>query len=102
MPDGVVVLLGLGAGTYAFKAAGPMLLGGRTLPPAIDAAATWVPAALLASLVVVSTVVDGSDVVVDARIAGVGAAAVALARRAPFVVVVAIAVAVTALVRQLA
>lgn len=99
MSEAMLVLLGLGAGTYVCKAAGPVLLGGRALPPAIDSVARWVPAALLASLVVTATVVDGQRFVADARIAGVAAAALALWRRAPFVVVVVMAVAVTASVR---
>lgn len=102
MSTAVVVIAGLGAGTYVLKAAGPLLLGGRRLPPAVDRAAQRLPAALLASLVVVSTLAADRSVVVDARLAGVVAAGVALRLRAPFVVAVAVAVAVTGTLRWLA
>lgn len=97
-----LVIAGLAVGTYALKAAGPLLLGGRRLPPPVERAAQLLPAALLASLVVVSTVGDGRSLVLDARLAGVLAAGVALRVRAPFVLVVVVAVAATAAVRALA
>jgi branched-subunit amino acid transport protein len=97
-----VVVLGLAAGTYALKAAGPLLLGGRRLPERAERMAVQLPAALLASLVVVSTVGGDRALVVDARLAGVVAAGVALRLRAPFVVVVVVAVAVTGLLRAVA
>lgn len=102
MSPAVVVILGLGAGTYVLKAAGPLLLGGRSLPTAVDRASRQLPAALLAALVVVSTVADDRALLLDARLAGVVAGGVALRLRAPFIVVVAVAVAVTAVVRGLA
>ncbi len=94
-------ILALAAGTYAMKAAGPLLLGGRPLPPGLDRVATLLPAAVFAALVVVDTFVDGGELVLDARAAGVGAAAVAAWRRAPFLVVVGVAMAVTAAIRAL-
>ncbi len=101
MSTSVVVIIGLGLGTYALKAAGPLLLGGRRLPAAVERIAQLLPAALLASLVVVSTVAGDRALVVDARLAGVVAGGVALRLRAPFIVVVAVAVAVTGVVRAL-
>ncbi len=56
-------------------------------------------AALLAALTAQQTFGDGHELVLDARVAGVAAAAVALVLRAPFLVVVAAAVVVTAGVR---
>jgi len=97
-----LVIAGLGLGTYALKSAGPVLLGGRRLPERIERLASRLPAALLASLVVVSTVGGDGELVLDARVAGVLAAAVALRLRAPFIVVVAVAVAVTGALRALA
>ncbi|HAS10545.1 MAG TPA: branched-chain amino acid transporter AzlD [Acidimicrobiaceae bacterium] len=94
-------MIGLGLGTYALKAAGPLLLGGRRQPAAVERIAQLLPAALLASLVVVSTVAGDRALVVDARLAGVVAGGVALRLRAPFIVVVAVAVAVTGVVRAL-
>jgi branched-subunit amino acid transport protein len=62
---------------------------------------TFVPAALLAALVAVQAVASGQDLVVDGRLAGLAAAAVALALRAPFVVVLVVAGATGALVHVL-
>lgn len=95
----VVVLIGLSAGTYLLKAAGPLLFGGRQLSPGLDRLAARIPAALLSALVVVATFGDERSVTIDARVAGVVAAGVALWRRAPFVLVVAVAIVATAVVR---
>jgi len=94
-----VVLVGLGLATYGIKAAAPLALGGRPLPQRVERLAQLLPAALLAALVAVSTVGDDTALAVDARLVGLAAAAVALWRRAPFVVVVLVAAAATALAR---
>lgn len=94
-----VVLVGLAAGTYALKSAVPLLVGGRAMPGWITRLSDLMPAALLAALVLVSVVVRDGTLAVDARVVGLGAAAFALSRRAPFVVVVAVAAAATAIVR---
>lgn len=89
----------LAIGTYTLKAAGPLLIGGRRLPPAIERLAHLAPAALLAALVAVSVTTQGRDLVIDARYVGVGVAVIALWRRMPFLVVVMAAAAATALAR---
>jgi branched chain amino acid efflux pump len=94
-----IVLVGLAVGTYGLKAAVPLLVGGRELPERLQRAANLLPAALLAALVVVSTVVEDAELVVDEKVVGLGAAAVALACRAPFVVTVIVAAAATAVTR---
>jgi branched-subunit amino acid transport protein len=94
-----IVLVGLAVGTYGLKAAAPVLLGGRQLPERVARVAQLLPAALLGALVVVSTVSDDAALHVDARLVGVGAASVALWRKAPFVVVVLVAAAATAVAR---
>lgn len=99
MSTTIIVLIVLSAGTYALKSAGPLLLGGRRLPGILDRMAERIPAALLAALVVVATFGDGRALTIDARAAGVLAAGVALWRRAPFVVVVIVAIGVTAVFR---
>ncbi|WP_370326303.1 AzlD domain-containing protein [Euzebya sp.] len=96
-----VVLVGLFAGTYALKAAGPVLLGGRELPAMVTRLAVLLPAALLAGLTLSSTVADGRALTVDARLVGLLAAAAALRLRVPFIGVVLIAAAATAAVRAL-
>ncbi|MFV0309193.1 MAG: AzlD domain-containing protein [Desertimonas sp.] len=92
----------LGAGAYGFKALGLVVLGGRHMPARMDRCLTLVPAALLMALVVKDTFSTGTELVVDARAAGVGVAAVAAWRRAPLVVVIALGALVTALVRRVA
>jgi len=57
------------------------------------------PVALLAALAAVQTFASGTQLVLDARVAGVGAAVLAILLRAPFLVVVAVAAATAALVR---
>ncbi len=97
-------ILVLAAGAYLFKAAGLLVFGasdetslgiriGRLLPPA-----------LLTALIVVSTFgdADGQGLTLDARTGGIAAAAIAVWRRAPFVLVIAVGAAVTAVLRALA
>jgi uncharacterized membrane protein len=95
----VVVLTSVG--TLALKAAGPVLLGGRPLPDRLSGVVTLVGPALLAALVAIGTFADGQRLVLDARVLGVAAAAVAIKLRAPVLLVVVIAAGVTAGVRAL-
>lgn len=60
------------------------------------------PVVLLSALTVLQTLDSPGGPVVDARLAGVAAAAVALVLRAPFLVVLVVAAATTAGVRALA
>jgi uncharacterized membrane protein len=92
----------VGLATMAIKAAGTLLLGGRTLPPRAQAALEHLAPALLAALVVTQAVgASGGGFAVDARLAGLAAAAVALALRAPLLLVVTVAAATAAIVRAL-
>ena len=63
--------------------------------------AALLPVSLLAALVAVQTLGAQQSLVLDARVAGVAAAAVALVLRAPFLVVVIVAGVVAAVLRQL-
>ena len=101
MREGALVVLLLGAATYALKAAGPLVLGNRELPPRVARTMALLPAPLLAALVVVSVAVDGGRIVLDARAAGVAAAALVLWRGGGFVATVVAAAVVTALLRAL-
>ncbi len=95
-----LVALGLLAvGSFVLKAAGPVAAAGRELPPRVRAVAELLPAAMLAALVVTQTLGEAGRLVLDARVIGLGAAAVAVALRAPFPVVVLVGAGVTALVR---
>ena len=86
----------------AIKAAGPLLLGDRQLGPRATVVVASLGPALLTALVLVDTITAGQRLVVDARLAGVAAAGIALLLRAPMLVVLAVAIATTALVRLLA
>ena len=73
----------------------------RPLPAALAGVVVLLGPVLLAALVVTQTVGGDGQIVLDARLAGVGAAAAAIAARAPLPVVVVVAAAATALVRLL-
>ena len=95
-------LLAGATGCYLLKLAG-LSLPERVLDhPAVRRLATLLPVALLGALAALQTFATGSDLVVDARLAGVAVAIVAIWRRAPFIVVVGLAAATTAVVRALA
>jgi branched-subunit amino acid transport protein len=103
MTAATVTLVVLAAGTYALKATGPFVLSGRrTLPLWAARVAALVPAALLAAMAATGTFVTDEELVLDARVPGVIAAGIALKMKAPFVVVVLLAAATTALTRALA
>ncbi|MFK8025186.1 MAG: AzlD domain-containing protein [Ilumatobacter sp.] len=101
MSDATVVLIVLGVGTFGLKSAGPLLLGDRQLPAALQRVVDLVPAALLAALAMSSTFGNGSSLTVDARAVGLAVAGIALWRRAPFVVVIMLAALATAVTRTL-
>jgi uncharacterized membrane protein len=84
------------------KAAGPVVVGARELPARLTGVIALLAPALLAGLVVADTFSDGTDFTVDAKAGGVGAAAVAIALRAPLLVIVAVAAVTTALLRAFA
>lgn len=96
----LVVLL-VGAFTIAFKAAGPVLLGGRALPRRMSDAFELLAPSLLAALVVTQAVGGQKAIVLDARLVGVGAAIVAVRLRAPLIVAIVAAALATALERAL-
>ena len=96
------LVLVLAAGAYAFKVAGLVVVGSRRLPPTLERCLALVPAALISALVVMNTFSTGNELVLDARAAGVTAAAIAAWRRAPLIVVIVLGAAVTALVRRVA
>lgn len=96
----LVVLL-VGAFTIAFKAAGPMFLGGRELDPRLTDALELLAPSLLAALVVTQAVGGKEAIVLDARLVGVGTAIVAVRLRAPLIVSIVAAALATALARAL-
>jgi branched-subunit amino acid transport protein len=87
--------------SYGLKMVGFVVVGGRTMPPALERCLGLIPASLLAALVVKDTFTTAQSVVVDARAAGLVVAVIAVWRKAPFIVVVLAAMAATAVVRGL-
>jgi branched-subunit amino acid transport protein len=102
MSDAWLIVLLCGAVTILIKATGPVLLGGRTLPVGIAAVIGLLGPALLAALVAVNTVGGDRALTIDARMLGLAAAAVAIWRRAPVLLVVVAAASVTAVARAAA
>jgi branched-subunit amino acid transport protein len=96
----LVVLL-VGAFTIAFKATGPVLLGGRELPSRMTDAFELLAPSLLAALVVTQAVGGKEAIVLDARLVGGAAAIVAVRLRAPLIVAIVVAAVATGLVRAL-
>jgi len=97
----VVVVL-VGAATVAIKALGPVLIGGRPLPRRLSGVVDLLAPSVLAALVVVQTLGDGSRLVLDDRLVGSAVAGIAIWRRAPVLLVVVSAAGATALVRAIA
>lgn len=93
-------ILVIAFGAYTLKVGGLVLLRGWQPPATVQRCLDLLPAAMIAALIVVNTVVTGQHIVADARLVGVSAAAVAAWRKLPFPVVVLLGAAVTALVRR--
>ena len=93
---GVMAVVG-----FAIKAAGPVLLGARPLPPAVERLIALLPAALLSALVVTQTLASERALVLDARAGALAAALVAVALRASVLVVLLSAAATAAGLRAL-
>jgi branched-subunit amino acid transport protein len=91
----------LAVSTAAIKAAGPVALGGRDLPQWALRLIALVAPALLGALVVVETFGKHKEIVLDARAAGVAAAAAVLAARRSVLWAVGAAAVVAALIRGL-
>ena len=92
-----IILTGLGCSVL--KLAGVSIPDRVLARPFGQRLADLIPVALLAALVAVEALSTGRHLVVDARVVGVGAGVVALLLRAPFLVVVLVAAATTALLR---
>jgi branched-subunit amino acid transport protein len=94
-----IVIGAVGAATMALKAVGPVLLGGKALPDRVTGMVALLAPALLAALVVTQAVGGDEEIVLDARLVGLGATAMAILLRAPVLVVVVAAAAATAVSR---
>ncbi|MEU3499624.1 AzlD domain-containing protein [Streptomyces hundungensis] len=88
-------------GCYLVKLLGLLVPAGALERPLVKRLSALLPVALLAALTAQQTFSTDHQVLLDARGAGLAAAALALAVRAPFLVIVGAAVLVTAGVRAL-
>ncbi|MGW1029777.1 AzlD domain-containing protein [Streptomyces sp. NPDC002577] len=94
-----IAIVATAVGCYAVKLIGLLVPVGALERPVVKRLAALLPVALLAALTAQQTFADGRALVLDAKAAGLAAAALALLVRAPFLVVVGAAVVVTAAVR---
>lgn len=93
-------ILVLAAGAYAFKLGG-VLVGDRIAHPLLRRSITLIPPALFCALIALQTFERDEQLVVDARAVGLVVALVATWRKLPFVAVIVLAMAATALARLL-
>ncbi|MBC3981839.1 AzlD domain-containing protein [Streptomyces sp. AC536] len=100
-PTVLVALLTLAAGTFVFRFTGPVLRSRLTFPPRAEHLLNTSAMVLLGSLVVTATLATGQHVGGVARPMGVVVGGVLACRKAPFLVVVIAAAAVTAVLRLL-
>jgi branched-subunit amino acid transport protein len=96
-----VAVLAASIGCYLLKLAGLSVPRSWVEQPWVARIVDFVPAALLGALVAVQAFTSGQQLVIDGRLAGLAVAAVALALRAPFIVVLVLAGAAGALVHVL-
>lgn len=98
----MTVWIAIGAtalGCYLLKLLGLSVPAGLLERPAVRRCAALIPVALLAALTALQTFGQDGGLTLDARALGLAAASLAVWRRAPFLLVVGVAVLVTALAR---
>ena len=89
------------AACFGLKLAG-MVVPGRMLEgPRVQRTVSLIPVGLLAALIAISTFSSGHRLVLDARAAALGVAAVAVVLRAPFLLVLVAAASTAAILRLL-
>lgn len=93
------LVFALAAIAYGFKVLGAVVVGGRTMPVALERCLLLIPPALLTGLITKDTFTNGQNLAVDARVVGLAVAVAATWRRLPFIVVIVLGVGATALVR---
>lgn len=94
------LIIGCAVLTAIIKAAGPVALGGRALPPRFNGVIALMASALLAALVVTSALAEEGRWHVGPDTAGVAVAGLAMWRGVPMIAGVVIAAAVTAAIRH--
>lgn len=94
-------ILVLATGAYLLKLTG-VLVGNRVANPLLRRSITLIPPALFCALIALQTFESDTELVLDARAAGLVAALVATWRKLPFIVVIVLGMAATALTRLVA
>jgi len=96
-----LAIVGGGLAVFAIKLVGHLLPEHWLAEPRVARTAALVTVSLLAALVAIQTFASGQGLTVDARLPAIVVAAIALALRAPFLLVVVLAAATAAGVRAL-
>ena len=96
-----LVVAAVGVATVCLKGLGPVVLGDRRLDGAASRVVDLLAPVMLVALVVTQTIGGNRELVFDARLGGVAAAAIALRLRAPLVVAMAVAAGVTVVLRHI-
>jgi branched-subunit amino acid transport protein len=96
-----LTVLVVGVVSVAIKVTPAVLLGGRAVPAPVTGVFEALAPALLAALVVTQTFGGDEELVLDPRAAGLGAAAVAVALRAPILAAAFVAAVAAAMVRAI-
>jgi branched-subunit amino acid transport protein len=97
----VLVIGGCAIVTFAIKAAGPVMSGGREIPPAVREVLVLLAPALLAALVVVEALANEKHLSIDAETGGVAASGLVYWSTRSIVWCVVVAAAMTAGLRAL-
>lgn len=93
-------ILVLAAGAYGFKLAG-VLIGNRIENPLLRRSISLIPPALFCALIALQTFERDTELVLDARAVGLVVALAATWRKVPFIGVIVLAMAATAITRLL-
>ena len=94
------MIVALAAGSYGIRIVGVTTMG-RIVEQHMGLVVSLLPAALFSALIVVTTLEEAGEPTLDARLAGVAAAAVAAWHKASMMVVVLVAMVVTAGLRSI-
>jgi branched chain amino acid efflux pump len=97
-----IAVVVVGAATVLLKAAGPVLAAGRELPAPTAGVLELLAPALLAALVATNAFASDQALVLDERGAGLAAAGIAVALKAPLLAVIVVAAVTAGLLRAIA
>ncbi len=95
-----LVVAALTVGVAGQRLAGMFLLRNGVGSPRLARLVDLIPVTVISSVLALQTLTTAGEIVVDARVPGVAVAALLALRGAPLAVVVVVAAAVTALLRQ--